>query len=151
MGRPASCHCGWCRRCKARIAARAKYQSMSPEERRAIVARRDPAKVRAADRARYERDKAKRLALSKKWAAENAERARALRAAWIERNPEKRRAHIAVGNAIRDGRLVRQPCEVAGCGDIAQAHHDDYSRPLDVRWLCASHHAAHHKSLRRAA
>lgn len=31
------------------------------------------------------------------------------------------------------------------CGSRnAQAHHDDYSRPLDVTWLCPSCHAAEH-------
>ena len=63
--------------------------------------------------------------------------------AYLDRNPVKRAAHIAVGNAIRDGRLMRQPCEV--CGDVAQAHHDDYSKPLDVRWLCTTHHAEWHR------
>ena len=67
--------------------------------------------------------------------------------AWVKRNPEKRKAHIATGNAIRDGKLVRQPCEV--CGTFpAEAHHDDYSKPLDVRWLCTKHHAEHHKNER---
>lgn len=60
------------------------------------------------------------------------------------RNPHKRAAHVATGNAIRDGRLVRQPCEVCG-HEPAEAHHDDYSKPLDVRWLCTAHHAEHHK------
>lgn len=37
--------------------------------------------------------------------------------------------------AIADGRLVRQPCE--RCSKLkVQAHHDDYSKPLEVRWLC---------------
>lgn len=55
----------------------------------------------------------------------------------------KRAAHVAVGNAVKSGRLVRQPCEK--CGDVeAQAHHDDYSKPLDVRWLCFTHHREHH-------
>lgn len=64
--------------------------------------------------------------------------------AYLERNPVKRAAHIATGNAIRDGRLIREPCEV--CGEVdAQAHHDDYSKPLDVRWLCTTHHAEWHK------
>lgn len=58
-------------------------------------------------------------------------------------NPEKYRAHIAVGNAVRAGRLVRQPCEVCGRAEV-HAHHDDYSRPLDVRWLCPACHAQHH-------
>lgn len=40
--------------------------------------------------------------------------------------------------------LAKSPCEV--CGDTsAQAHHEDYARPLDVRWLCPYHHAREHK------
>lgn len=62
---------------------------------------------------------------------------------FIERNPAKRAAHVLVGNALRDGRLIRQPCEV--CGERAQAHHDDYGKPLDVRWLCPTHHSEWHR------
>lgn len=62
---------------------------------------------------------------------------------YIERNPVKRAATVAVNNAIRDGRLARKPCEV--CGTVAKAHHDDYSKPLDVRWLCTTHHAEWHR------
>jgi hypothetical protein len=63
---------------------------------------------------------------------------------FVERNPVKRKAHEMAGNAIRDGRLIRQPCET--CGERAQAHHDDYSKPLDVRWLCTTHHAEWHRN-----
>jgi len=64
--------------------------------------------------------------------------------AYIARNPQKKRATQAVNHAVRTGRLIRQPCEV--CGEVkAQAHHDDYSKPLDVRWLCATHHAEWHR------
>lgn len=52
--------------------------------------------------------------------------------------PGKDRARNAVSNALRDGRIVRGPCEV--CGGKAQAHHEDYRRPLHVRWLCFKHH-----------
>lgn len=68
---------------------------------------------------------------------------RRAKARFIHSNPVKRAAHVACGNAIRDGKLFRQPCEV--CGAKAQAHHDDYSKPLDVRWLCSTHHAEWHK------
>lgn len=64
--------------------------------------------------------------------------------AWERRNPIKKAASVAVNNAVRDGRLARKPCEVCG-RDKAQAHHDDYSKPLDVRWLCTTHHAEWHK------
>lgn len=63
--------------------------------------------------------------------------------AWAGRNPLKRKAQYAVSNALRDGKLLRKPCEV--CGELAQAHHDDYSKPLEVRWLCTKHHAEWHK------
>lgn len=69
--------------------------------------------------------------------------------AWKLRHPEKRRAHVILGSAVRRGLLTRQPCEI--CGGRAEAHHDDYSKPLDVRWLCKPHHFEHHKLLRRAS
>lgn len=72
------------------------------------------------------------------------ERGNAGKRAYIERNPLKRAAHIMCGNAIRDGRINRLPCEICG-NEVAQAHHDDYSKPLDVRWLCTTHHAEWHK------
>jgi hypothetical protein len=43
------------------------------------------------------------------------------------------------------GKLIRQPCEVCGSKKV-EAHHDDYTKPLDVRWLCKKHHAEHHKN-----
>lgn len=57
--------------------------------------------------------------------------------------PGKYRASTAVGNAIRDGRLTRGVCEVCGVEKV-QAHHDDYRKPLSVRWLCRKHHLEHH-------
>lgn len=57
--------------------------------------------------------------------------------------PERIKARSAVSSAIRRGRLERLPCEK--CGDPnSQAHHDDYSKPLDVRWLCQPHHTKEH-------
>lgn len=67
---------------------------------------------------------------------------------WAIRNRHKRVAHVAVGNAVRDGRLFKKPCEICGSKEV-QAHHDDYSKLLDVRWLCVTHHAEHHKRERK--
>ena len=62
---------------------------------------------------------------------------------WREKNPEKYKAHYAVSNAIRDKKLTRKPCQV--CGDTqSHAHHEDYTKPLDVIWLCARHHQRLH-------
>jgi hypothetical protein len=60
-----------------------------------------------------------------------------------DRYPEKHRARVAVHNAVARGTLKKEPCEV--CGDVrVQAHHEDYSKPLDVAWLCVRHHRPRH-------
>ena len=60
-------------------------------------------------------------------------------ASWRLRNPEKNRAHRAVFVALRNGGIVKEPCL---CGEEkVQAHHEDYSKPLDVIWLCKAHHS----------
>jgi hypothetical protein len=56
-----------------------------------------------------------------------------------KRRPGKERARRMVMNAIRSGKLIRQPCEVCKTPK-AQAHHPDYRRPLFVKWLCFPHH-----------
>jgi hypothetical protein len=67
------------------------------------------------------------------------------------RHPEKARAWAMVTNAIRDGVLVRQPCRCCGTTEAVQAHHHDYSKPLDVDWLCFRCHREHGHGQRTAA
>jgi len=68
-------------------------------------------------------------------------------AKWRDRNPLKRWAHIATASALRRGLIQQQPCEVCGI-EAVDAHHDDYSRPMNVRWLCRKHHKAAHRTMR---
>jgi len=67
-------------------------------------------------------------------------------------NRTRARANNAVVNAVRDGRLHRQPCAVCGESHV-EGHHPDYSRPLDVVWLCVKHHnqlhTEHNETLRQ--
>lgn len=62
-----------------------------------------------------------------------------------EKYPKKYRATNMVNNAIRSGNLHKEPCEVCGTTEKVHAHHDDYDKPLNVRWLCAAHHSQWHK------
>jgi len=63
--------------------------------------------------------------------------------AWRAQDKRRTVAHSAVARAIRNGVLERQPCE--SCGNPKSvAHHDDYDKPLDVRWLCQACHRQHH-------
>ena len=65
--------------------------------------------------------------------------------AWIEKTPKQVHvAHKKTEWAIESGALVRQPCELCGAIKV-DAHHDDYSKPLEVRWLCRKHHLLHHR------
>ena len=47
--------------------------------------------------------------------------------------------------AIAKGLLIREPCEVCGKTKV-EAHHDDYNKTFDVRWLCVKHHHEFHSA-----
>lgn len=59
-------------------------------------------------------------------------------------HPERIRARQLVAEALRSGRLKKRPCEKCGSRNV-HAHHEDYSRPLVVKWLCEEHHRQIHK------
>lgn len=44
---------------------------------------------------------------------------------------------------VKRGLIQKGPCETCGCADV-QGHHVDYNKPLEVRWLCRTHHLAEH-------
>ena len=62
---------------------------------------------------------------------------------WYERNRDRLKVRDRVRYALKVGKLVKQPC--AECGELeVEGHHPDYSRPLDVIWLCRKHHMEIH-------
>jgi len=62
----------------------------------------------------------------------------------IKNNPEKQKARQVVYRNKLSGRLIRLPCRVCGNKE-SEAHHADYSRPLDVDWLCRTCHSNTHR------
>lgn len=64
---------------------------------------------------------------------------------YVAKYPERRAARVMLGNAVRDGRIKRQPCKSCGKKKGVQAHHRDYSKPLVVRWLCPACHGLEHR------
>ena len=61
---------------------------------------------------------------------------------------EKARAHRMVSDAVKAGKLTPGPCSFCGtCGNIV-GHHVNYAHPLEVEWICRSHHGQLHRHLR---
>ena len=62
---------------------------------------------------------------------------------WAKEHPERRRAQSAVGCALKKGILIRpNHCQQCGQSGKIHAHHHDYSKPLEVEWLCVRCHGA---------
>ena len=95
-------------------------------------------KQKAVSRKHYLLNKEKVLERSKKWATDNPEKLYAKYLRHIKKHPLKKKARDAVRYALITGKLIKQPCH---CGEKkVEAHHEDYSKPLDVTWLCFKHH-----------
>lgn len=55
------------------------------------------------------------------------------------KHPLKVKCRTETRKALRHGLLIASPCNV--CGDQkSEIHHRDYSKPLEVEWLCRNHH-----------
>lgn len=114
------------------------------KERVRVNRMRNAAYYRAYDRKRY-REQEKRQEAARKSAALYEGRRRELTKDQKAREPEKYRARNAVSNAIRDGKLERgTECFFCKGQERLQAHHHDYSLPLDVIWLCSKCHGKLH-------
>ena len=71
------------------------------------------------------------------------DRSRGRRKSFSSYPKKQKHASTKVGNAIRSGRMKRQPCVI--CGNVkSEGHHQDYDKPYDVVWLCPEHHRRLH-------
>ncbi len=69
-----------------------------------------------------------------------------------DQNRQKDRARSIVFYNVSTGK-IKNPCicQRCGAGGYIEGHHEDYSKPLDITWLCDSCHKERHKELRRIA
>ena len=125
---------GYLNICKACVKSRAIEYRLSHIE-----------KIRLYDRERGKT--AKRKERVRQYHKANKTKVSAIKTRWIKNNPEKRAAHLAVQSALKKKLLTKQPCNVCGAPKV-EAHHENYEQPLNVVWLCSTHHAEHHKNLK---
>lgn len=78
---------------------------------------------------------------NKKWRAAHTQYFTKYVADWLKRNPGKREANTAVYRAVKAGKLIRPAaCQDCGISCKPHAHHEDYSKKLEVVWLCCPCH-----------
>ena len=66
--------------------------------------------------------------------------------AYHARYPMKRAAHVITRNYVRDGKLIPESsCSICNSTEKIEGPHDDYTKPLDVRWLCEKCHKQWHR------
>jgi actin-related protein len=87
---------------------------------------------------RFETNRQKHL----NWSKFNRERLNEYQREWYKKNKEKRRAHVLLNRAISSGKIMRPNC-CSQCNVICKpdGHHEDYSSPLNVIWICRKCHS----------
>jgi hypothetical protein len=96
---------------------------------------------RAQMKAWREANRDKTMASAKAWKAAHPQTRKMAK----QRYPQQMAARAAVNNAVQWGRIIKpticETCKTTACLD---GHHPDYSKPLDVVWLCKPCHATIH-------
>lgn len=72
-----------------------------------------------------------------------------VRAYWrtrAENDPKKSKARSLLNSTVRNGKIQKPTCcERCGAIGMVYGHHSDYSKPMDVEWLCADCHGEQHR------
>lgn len=89
----------------------------------------------------YHRLKAREFYFRRKNNSVDREKYNKYQKEYRKKNIKKVKARKAVFIALRNGTLIKKPCEKCGTKKNVHAHHPDYSKPLKVAWVCAIHHA----------
>lgn len=98
---------------------------------------------KAERRRRYLLRKQTELSMNAKWRKSHRPLMRKYGREYAQRSLFQNAARVQVRLALKYGRLKRNPCEVCGNKKV-EAHHDDYTKQLNVRWLCKNHHEEVH-------
>lgn len=101
------------------------------------------------DRQRFQSDPCRRayqLEQMRAWAQQHQQNIREIKRAWINRNPHKRYAQLALSKAVRNSKIIKPyACQICETTGNLQGHHHDYTKPLDVLWVCVTCHSTIHR------
>lgn len=135
--------CRICERIRKRKLAARPDQILKKQKRRKKYPEREAAYNKAYRLAHPEQERIRQ----NQYRHKNPEKRRTWEATYKVGNLEKLRAKNKIKQEVKMGRLIKLPCRICGIIKV-EAHHPDYSKPLEVVWLCKQHHEdAHHKTL----
>ncbi len=77
----------------------------------------------------------------KRWYRDNTNKHYKWKLAYARADPQRHRAQVYACMSFPERRV----CEVADCLELGERHHDDYSQPYEIRWLCKKHHKLLHR------
>ena len=135
----------WCKSCQ-REYRHSRRDILNERARERYAANPEPRRQR--DLARYHN----RIKTDPALYARRLETNRLAVARWRKKSGAKVRAAYLARYAAKIGELEKPDvCQVKGCrASRIEAHHQDYSKPLAVKWLCPKHHKAAHRGERLA-
>jgi len=137
----------WCKECQSQ-AARGRY-AKDPKKYLEYMRRyrkEHPEVCRGCDRRRHAKNPEKFCARARHYRERNGEKYRESIRCYRAQNPGRVKAQNRFGYAIERGKIVR-PDVCSACGKVCKpdGHHEDYSKPLEVMWLCRSCHKRLHQ------
>ena len=115
-----------------------------------------PERRKATQKKYYETHREQERTRKKRYRLENVEKIREYNKTYApnhvictkrsrQKYPEKYKARTKVGNDLRLGKLKRpDSCSVCGSSAKLEAHHTDYSKPLELVWTCTPCHKKIH-------
>ena len=122
-----------------------KYKAAWQRSKRVVLNAR--LRIRYSENIEKSRDEARKRAVkcrkSDKYKEEKNEYDRLYR----KKFPEKSRARDKIKHAVYSGKLIRSTkCELCKNDGPTHGHHQDYSKPLEVIWLCPTCHISGHRN-----
>lgn len=108
--------------------------------------RANPKAVRESQRKSYYKNHRKKIEYQRKWREQNPEKIKEYQDKTDDskRDPKKVQARMQLRHAVRDGKVVKpdhcEECRTKTEKAKLEGHHEDYSKPYDVVWLCSLCH-----------